>query len=127
MLHRDAEALKALDHARCRRRACDDDPLERPGALGCVSKCCNSFAYSVGTPAATVTPSASINSAMLAASIFGPGNTSFAPTIGAACVKPHAPLAWNIGVIGRIESSAVKPSEYAPLMERECSTSERCE
>jgi len=55
-----------------------------PAPCPCASKCCNSFEYSVGTPAVTVTPSASINSAMLAASNFGPGSTSLAPTIGAA-------------------------------------------
>jgi hypothetical protein len=38
---------------------------------------------------------------MLAVSIFGQGSTSFARAIVAARVKPHAPLAWNIGVFGK--------------------------
>ena len=67
--------------------------LSVPAPRFSPSKCCSNFEYSVGTPAVTVTPSVSISSAMFAASIFGPGSTSFAPTIGAACVKPQAPLA----------------------------------
>src|ERR1700730_17107055 len=95
------------------------EPAPRPAA----SKCGSSLAYRTGTPPVTVTDSASISSAMLAASIFGPGNTSLAPTIGAACVNPQAPFAWNIGVIGRIVSSGVKAPDEAPAIERQCSTS----
>ena len=79
----------------------------------------------VGTPAASVTFSASISSAIAGGVICGPGNASALPAITAACARPQA-LAWNIGTTGittsRSETATVSTS-IAPI---ECSTLERC-
>ena len=53
----------------------------------------------VGTPAASVTFSPSISSAIAFGCIFGPGIARSAPAITAAWQSPHA-LAWNIGTTG---------------------------
>ncbi|MDT4843308.1 hypothetical protein FQZ97_772370 [compost metagenome] len=61
--------------------------------------------HTVGTPAAKVTPSASISSYTDLPSSDGPGNTSLQPTSAAEYGMPHA-LTWNIGTTGSTESCA---------------------
>ena len=62
----------------------------------------------VGTPALKVTFSPSSSSCRDLPSRCGPGNTSLAPTIGAAYGTPQA-LTWNIGTTGRITSLPPTP------------------
>jgi hypothetical protein len=57
----------------------------------------------VGTPAAIVTFSLSIRSAMSCGVMRGPGNTSAEPDMLAVYGMPHA-LAWNIGTTGMTRS-----------------------
>ena len=47
-------------------------------------------------PAASVTDSSRMSAARLAPSVWRPGNTSLAPTAGAANGNPQ-PFAWNMG------------------------------
>ena len=71
--------------------------------------------HTVGTPAASVTPSVFMRSTSVSASpIFGPGNTSFVPVIAALYGSPQA-FAWNIGTTARITSCAFNPT--ASLMQ----------
>ena len=79
----------------------------------------------VGTPAASVTRSDSISSAIAGGVMCGPGNTSSAPAITAACARPQA-LAWNIGTTGRTTSRSQTPSVSASIAPMECRTLERC-
>ena len=63
----------------------------------------------VGTPAANVTCSDSISDCSVSGSpIFGPGNTSFAPTIAQPYGSAQA-LTWNIGTTGRTTSAPASP------------------
>src|SRR5437868_288948 len=88
----------------------------------CVSRPCQT----VGTPAETVTPSASNSSYRLLPSRPGPGNTSLAPTMQAEYGKPQA-LTWNIGTTGSTASRELRFSESGKLEPRLCNTVERCE
>jgi hypothetical protein len=59
--------------------------------LPLLSRYCRSADQTVGTPAASVTRSSVINRCSVSPSaIFGPGNTSFVPTIGPANGSPQA-------------------------------------
>ena len=80
----------------------------------------------VGTPAATVTRSSTISSAMALPDRSGPGITSVAPEATAAWASPHA-LAWNIGTTGRITSDSRAPSESAVIAPIVCRNVDRCE
>jgi hypothetical protein len=80
----------------------------------------------VGTPAATVTLSPSIRSAIARGERSAPGITKSAPAITPACPRPHA-FAWNIGTTGRITSCSSMPSVPASIALSECRTVERCE
>ena len=92
------------------------------------SPCCFMWlmrpSHTVGTPEERFTFSVSNSSYRLAPSRPGPGNTSLAPTSGAAYGMPQA-LTWNIGTIGRIalreDRSVASGSEIAYA----CSTVER--
>ena len=60
-----------------------------------------------------VTPSSFISVTSVAASpIFGPGNTSLVPTIGALYGRPQA-LAWNMGTTASTLSRPVTPTASA--------------
>ena len=76
----------------------------------------------VGTPAANVTRSCSISSSRLGGSRYGPGNTSFAPTIAAMYGKPHA-LTWNIGTTGSSVSIAERTRASRAAPRRACAGS----
>ena len=73
----------------------------RPWLRACVSSIC----HTVGTPAAKVTPSASISSYTDLPSSAGPGNTTLQPVIAAAYGRPQA-LTWNMGTTGSTLSRA---------------------
>src|SRR5450830_1768064 len=92
----------------------------KPPACMCASIIC----HTVGTPAAKVTFSLSINSKIDLPSIAGPGNTSLAPVMAAEYGKPQA-LTWNMGTTGNTESRVLmfKASGKAP--ENACSMVER--
>src|SRR3954470_645963 len=64
-----------------------------------------SICHTVGTPAAKVTPSASISSYTDLPSRAGPGNTSLQPVRAAVYGIPHA-LTWNMGTTGSTQSRA---------------------
>ena len=78
----------------------------------------------VGTPAASVTFSVSISSAIAGGVICGPGNASAAPAITAACARPQA-LAWNIGTTGMTVSRSETATVSASIAPIECRTLER--
>ena len=80
----------------------------------------------VGTPAASVTFSLSISSAIACGCIFGPGIARFAPAITAAWQRPQA-LAWNIGTTGMIVSRSETAAASATIAPIECRTVLRCE
>ena len=80
----------------------------------------------VGTPAVTVTCSDSSRSSRAAGARSGPGITSDAPAIIAACPRPQA-LAWNIGTTGRILSDSDSENTADVSVANECSQVERCE
>jgi hypothetical protein len=80
----------------------------------------------VGTPAASVTFSPSISSAIAFGCRFGPGMTSDAPAITAAWQRPQA-LAWNIGTTGITTSRSHTPAASVTIAASECRTVERCE
>src|SRR6478609_7048714 len=80
--------------------------------------------HTVGTPADTVTPSASNRSCRLLPSRNGPGRTSLAPTMQAAYGRPQA-LTWNIGTTGRMVSRAEQLSESGRALAYVCSSVER--
>src|SRR5215471_6801173 len=82
------------------------------------------FIQTVGTADVVSTPSASISSYRLAPSSAQPGNTSFAPTIGAAYGMPHA-LTWNIGTIASTEVAAERLLLSGREVARACRTVER--
>jgi hypothetical protein len=73
----------------------------------------------VGTPAATVTRSSTIKSAIAGPERSGPGITSDAPHATAAWASPHA-LAWNMGTTGRITSDSRAPSESTVIAPMVC-------
>jgi hypothetical protein len=73
-----------------------------------------------------VTPSSFISATSVAGSpIFGPGNTSLVPTIGAVYGKPQA-FAWNIGTTASTTSLLESPVASTVQPANECSTVERC-
>ena len=65
----------------------------------------SSICQTVGTPAAKVTPSASISSYTDLPSSAGPGKTSLQPVSAAEYGMPQA-LTWNMGTTGSTESRA---------------------
>ena len=70
--------------------------------------CCiwvSSICQTVGTPAAKVTPSASISSYSDLPSSAGPGKTTLAPVSAAEYGRPQA-LTWNMGTTGSTASRA---------------------
>jgi len=71
----------------------------------------------VGTPAATVTRSSTMRSAIALPDRSGPGITRPAPVATPACASPHA-LTWNIGTTGRTvsDSRIPSPSESMPAI-----------
>ena len=71
----------------------------------------SSINHTVGTPAVSVTLSASINAKTEAPSSLAPGITVLAPHIGRRKAKAQA-LAWNIGTTQRTESWVVAPNEF---------------
>ena len=92
----------------------------RPPACICASIIC----HTVGTPAAKLTFSDSINSKIDLPSMAGPGKTSLAPVIAAAYGRPQA-LTWNIGTTGSTESralmlsaSGMQPANACRMVER---------
>jgi hypothetical protein len=70
-----------------------------------ASTCASSPCHTVGTPADTVTPSASNSACSDAPSSRGPGNTSLAPTMHAMYGMPQA-FTWNMGTTGSTVSLA---------------------
>ena len=62
----------------------------------------------VGTPAAKVTPSASMSSYSDLPSSAGPGSTSLQPVSGAEYGSPQA-FTWNMGTTGMAVSRADSP------------------
>ena len=80
----------------------------------------------VGTPAATVTFSTSIISAMALGTMFGPGMTRPAPVATAAWARPQA-LAWNMGTTGRMTSRSDAPRLSAVMAPMVCRNVDRCE
>src|SRR5262249_3029655 len=80
--------------------------------------------HTVGTPAETVTFSASSNSYKDLPPSAAPCIISFAPPIGAAYGRPHA-LTWNIGTTGSNESRAERFSASGSAIAKLCSSVER--
>src|SRR3954468_7641911 len=89
-----------------------------------ASTCASRPCHTVGTPADTVTPSASNSSYRLLPSRNGPGNTSLAPTMHAAYGRPQA-LTWNMGTTGRMVSPADQFSASGRALAIVCSIVER--
>ena len=79
----------------------------------------------VGTPAATVTRSASMSDAIASGARFGPGITRVAPLPTAACARPHA-FAWNMGTTGSTRSRSDTARLPAATTPKVCSTVDRC-
>ena len=84
------------------------DDVSRPASSG--STCIQI----VGTPAATVTRSSTMRSAIAGPDRSGPGITRSAPAPTPAWASPQA-LAWNIGTTGRIRSDSPMPNESAVI------------
>ena len=80
----------------------------------------------VGTPAATVTCSSTIRSAIAPGDRSGPGITRSAPAATAAWASPQA-LAWNIGTTGSTRSASRTPMPSASIAPNVCRNVERCE
>ncbi len=78
----------------------------------------------VGTPAATVTRSATMRSRMDRGSRWGPGKTIFEPAKSELKGRPQA-AAWNIGTTGRMASDSATPMVSFMHSTSECSTQER--
>ncbi len=78
--------------------------------------CDNIICHTVGTPAANVTFSLSINSKIDLPSIAGPGNTILQPVIAAEYGRPHA-FTWNIGTTG---STAVARAHVQRVRQGAC-------
>src|SRR5258708_7110732 len=100
--------------------------VETSNFPGFASRYCSTPIQMVGTPAAMVTFSFTINSTTLGGSRCGPGITIFAPTMTAAKGRPHA-LAWNIGTTGRIVSRSWTCMPEDITSAKVWSTVERCE
>ena len=81
--------------------------------------------YIVGTPAETVTSSATIKANILAGSINRWGMTCLHPNISPTQGMPH-PIAWNIGTMPQTESVADKAMESVMEHARVCRYCERC-
>ena len=80
--------------------------------------------HRVGTPAENVIPSASIAASTSAGCRFGPGSTSFAPTI-APTYGMHQPAAWKSGTATRIESRSPSPKPSTVAIRIEACASAR--
>ena len=86
----------------------------------------SSASHTVGTPADTVTFSASNSSYRLLPSSPAPGNTSLAPTMAQVYGRLQA-LAWNIGTTGSITSRMEMLSASGDAAAKAWIMFERCE
>src|SRR5215217_7126621 len=79
--------------------------FDRSYLSGSSYRACRTERKTVGTPAVSVTSSCSRSSRRLAASRFGPGIISLAPTRTEAKGRPQA-LTWNMGTTGSTQSAS---------------------